>query len=223
LSSVCLKRTYELLRGNMIQRVPDTKERILDAAEKLFGQNGFEGTSLRDITAEAGVNLAAVNYHFQTKDSLIDAAIARRIEPVNCRRMEMLEAAGPNPTLEQILIAFLQPVLDKHLSATMGLMGQILATPDMFITRLFKKHLVVVSHRFADALAGALPDLSRTDLLWRLSFTGGAIGHVLSRGHLMSEITDGLCDPTDRPAILARLVTFAAAGFRADAWGGETI
>ena len=64
-------------------RRQDTKSRILDAAEKLFGLNGFEATSLRDITAEAQVNLAAVNYHFQSKDSLIDAVIARRIEPVN--------------------------------------------------------------------------------------------------------------------------------------------
>jgi AcrR family transcriptional regulator len=207
----------------MQQRVPDTKERILDAAEKLFGQNGFDATSLRDITTEAGVNLAAVNYHFQSKESLIDSAIARRMEPVNHRRIEMLDAAGSHPTLEQILIAFLQPVLDRHLSAPLGLMGQILATPDAFITRLFKRHLSIVSQRFTDALVKALPDLSRTDLLWRLNFTGGAIAHVLARGHLMPEITGGLCDPTDRPAVLARLVTFAAAGFRADPWGGETI
>jgi AcrR family transcriptional regulator len=206
----------------MLQRLPDTKERILDAAEKLFGENGFEATSLRDITTEAGVNLAAVNYHFQTKESLIDAAIARRMEPVNLKRMEMLDAAGPNATLEQILIAFLHPVLDRHLASALGLMGQILATPDMFITRLFKKHLAIVSQRFTDALAKALPELSRTELLWRLSFTGGAIGHVLARGHLMPEMSGGLCDPTDRPAVLARLVTFAAAGFRADVWGGGT-
>jgi AcrR family transcriptional regulator len=204
----------------MTPRVPDTKERILDAAEKLFGQNGFEATSLRDITTEAGVNLAAVNYHFQTKDSLIDAAIARRMEPVNLKRMEMLDQAGPDPTLEQILIAFMQPVLDRHLAATMGLMGQVLAAPDMFVARFFKKHISAVSHRFIDALAKALPDLSRTEVLWRLNFTGGALGHVLARGPILAEISGGLCDPEDRPAILARLVTFAAAGFRVDPWGG---
>ncbi|HSP66595.1 MAG TPA: helix-turn-helix domain-containing protein, partial [Bryobacteraceae bacterium] len=89
----------------------DTKSRILDAAEKLFGMNGFEATSLREITAEASVNLAAINYHFQTKDSLIDAIVARRIEPVNKRRLELLEAAGPNPALEKILTAFMAPVM----------------------------------------------------------------------------------------------------------------
>lgn len=94
----------------MIEKV-DTKARILDAAEKLFGKNGFDATSLRDITAEAQVNLAAVNYHFQSKDSLIDAVMARLIEPMSRRRMEMLDAAGPNPTVEQILEAFLLPLL----------------------------------------------------------------------------------------------------------------
>src|ERR1700693_5176052 len=87
----------------------DTKTRILNAAEKLFGMSGFDATSLRDITAEAQVNLAAVNYHFQSKDSLIDAVIGRRLEPVNQRRIQMLDAAGRSPTLEQILEAFMAP------------------------------------------------------------------------------------------------------------------
>src|SRR5258708_1763757 len=78
-----------------------TKTRILDAAEKLFGMSGFEATSLRDITTEAQVNLAAVNYHFQSKESLIDAVIVRRLEPVNRRRMEMLDAAGPSASLSR--------------------------------------------------------------------------------------------------------------------------
>src|SRR6202050_3962619 len=103
----------------------DTKSRILDSAEKLFGLNGFEATSLRDITAEADVNLAGVNYHFQSKESLIDAVIARRIEPVNRKRLEMLESAGPNPNLEQILIAFLAPILNQDLSGKFELMARI--------------------------------------------------------------------------------------------------
>src|SRR5882724_6771481 len=89
----------------------DTKTRILDAAEKLFGMNGLDATSLRDITAEAQVNLAAVNYHFQSKESLIDAVIERRLGPVNRRRIEMLDAAGPSPSVEQVVDAFLTPPL----------------------------------------------------------------------------------------------------------------
>src|ERR1700724_3073889 len=89
----------------------DTKTRILNSAEKLFGKNGFDATSLRDITAEAQVNLAAVNYHFQSKDSLIDAIIERRILPINQRRLEMLDAAGHPPSVEQVVESFLSPRL----------------------------------------------------------------------------------------------------------------
>src|SRR5215469_6172712 len=115
----------------------DTKARILDAAEKLFGQKGFEATSLRDITAEAQVNLAAVNYHFQSKDSLIDAVIARRIEPVNRRRLEMLGEAGPDPTIEQILTAFLAPVFEMHVESVVPLLGRAMAEPHQFVERVY--------------------------------------------------------------------------------------
>src|ERR1700744_3139178 len=115
----------------MTEVTVDTKTKILDAAEKLFGTKGFDATSLRDITTEADVNLAAVNYHFQTKDSLIDAVIARRIEPINRRRMEMLDAAGDNPTLEQIVEAFVAPVVDQDLPPLWTMMGRAFASPDM--------------------------------------------------------------------------------------------
>src|SRR5579862_9280642 len=142
----------------MIEKL-DTKSRILDSAEKLFGMNGFEATSLRDITAEAQVNLAAVNYHFQSKDSLIDAVIVRRIEPVNNRRLEMLADAGPNPSLEQILTAFMAPALELQLETVTPLMGRILSDPNQFIERVFKKHLKPMVKRFSEALGHALPDL----------------------------------------------------------------
>ena len=164
----------------MIAKPADTKTRILDAAEKLFGKNGFDATSLRDITAEADVNLAAVNYHFQTKDSLIDAVIARQIEPVNRKRLELLESAGPNPNIEQILIAFLAPVLEKDLSRMSDLMARIMASPDIFVTRLFKVHIAPIVETFAAAIGRSLPDLSRVEIVWRLHFTAGAMAHVLS-------------------------------------------
>src|SRR5579862_2477676 len=112
-------------------RVADTKSRILDAAEKLFGHNGFDATSLRDITAEADVNLAAVNYHFQSKDSLIDAVILRRIEPINRRRLELLDAAGAHPTVEQIVEAFVAPVVEQDRPPMLSMMGRALADPDL--------------------------------------------------------------------------------------------
>src|ERR1700689_2214812 len=109
---------------------PDTKTRILDAAEKLFGENGFDATSLRDITTEADVNLAAVNYHFQSKDSLIEAVIQRSAAPVNDRRIAMLEAAGPKPTVEQIVEAFIGPALEHDFQPMAPLMARVLSSPE---------------------------------------------------------------------------------------------
>src|SRR5215475_7182897 len=94
-----------------------TKDRILDAAEKLFAMNGFEATSLRQITAEAGVNLAAVNYHFQSKEALLGAVFSRRVVPVNRRRIELLNAleaaaGAEGPALDSILEALFRPVIE---------------------------------------------------------------------------------------------------------------
>jgi AcrR family transcriptional regulator len=193
---------------------PDTKSKILDAAEKLFGMNGFEATSLRDITAEAQVNLAAVNYHFQSKDSLIDAVLARRIEPVNRRRFEMLDAAGPNPTLEQILEAFMVPVLDQDLSIVVPLLGRMMSDPTQFVERVFKKYFGPVSQRIREEIHKLLPDLPRSELYWRTHFLGGMMAHIMSWSQVLPELTEGLCDISDRQAVVDRVVAFAAAGFR---------
>src|SRR5579871_2103764 len=130
---------------------PDTKTRILDAAEKLFGEKGFDATSLRDITAEADVNLAAVNYHFQSKESLIEAVVVRSANPVNQQRLEMLEAAGPHPTVEQIVEAFVGPILEYDFQPMAPLMARVMASPEV-MKRIFSRHMESLSSRFADAI-----------------------------------------------------------------------
>ena len=204
----------------MTERV-DTKVRILDAAEKLFGMNGFDGTSLRDITTAAEVNLAAINYHFQSKDSLIDAIVARRIEPVNKKRLELLDAAGPNPSLEEILTAFMGPVMRVKVDAVVPLIGRILSNPEVFVERVFHKHLAPVSQRFMDALSKALPELPPSELLWRLHFSVGVMTHTMLWGRIYPKITNGVCDISDREALVDRAVRFVAAGFRAPASKGS--
>jgi AcrR family transcriptional regulator len=197
----------------MIER-PDTKTRILDAAEKLFGENGFDATSLRDITTEADVNLAAVNYHFQSKDSLIEAVIQRTAAPVNDRRIAMLEAAGPRPTVEQIVEAFIGPALEHDFQPMAPLMARVLSSPEI-MQRILKRHIETLSRRFDEALGVALPELSPAERMWRLHFTAGAMAHTITRGPSMREVFGGVLDFDDRKQLIARLVRFAAAGFRA--------
>jgi AcrR family transcriptional regulator len=197
----------------MIER-HDTKTRILDAAEKLFGEKGFDATSLRDITTEADVNLAAVNYHFQSKDSLIEATIMRGAGPVNDKRLAMLEAAGPKATIEQILEAFVGPVLEQDYEPMAPLMARVLASPET-MRRVFKQLIETMSRRFADAIGVALPELSPAERMWRLNFTAGAMAHTVTRAPVMRDLLEGALDFKDRKLLIARLVRFAAAGFRA--------
>lgn len=209
-----LYQSYDLIE-RMIETVVDTKTRLLDAAEKLFADKGFYATSLRDITAEAEVNLAAVNYHFHSKESLIDAAIARRIVPHSRRRLELLDEAGPNPSVEQIVEAFVAPLFERDISPLLPMIGRVLASPDVVLFRLFKKHSAAVSDRFSKALETALPSLSAAERMWRFLFMAGSLAHALSLSPVIGEMSEGLCDPTDRKDVTARLVRFVAAGFRA--------
>src|SRR5215471_5926289 len=157
-----------------------TKEKILDAAEKLFGMNGFDATSLRDITAEAQVNLAAVNYHFQSKEALMESVISRRIQPVNRRRLELLDSAGENPTVEQVIGAFLAPVfLETNLGSVPSLIGRVLADPGQFLKKLFPEEFAPLTRRFAEAFGRALPDLTPREVAWRMHFMSGSMSHIL--------------------------------------------
>src|ERR1700691_5782789 len=156
-----------------------TKDRILNAAERLFARDGFEATSLRAITAEAGVNLAAVNYHFQSKEALVQAVIGRRMGPVNARRLALLdayeaEAAGAPVPLEKTTDAFLRPVLEivgSQAHEFAPLVGRIYIEPGDFSVRVFKDQFQALALRFIPAFQRALPDLPHTELYWRLHFS----------------------------------------------------
>jgi AcrR family transcriptional regulator len=200
-----------------------TKDRILNAAERLFARDGIEATSLRVITAEAGVNLAAVNYHFQSKDALVHAVIARRMGPVNERRLELLDACersagnGPLP-LDQVLDAFLRPVVEiyaTHAREFTPLMGRIYMEPREFVEKLYKDHLEPVAARFIRAYERALPGVPRVELIWRLHFSIGALAHTMGASHLLRIFSGGECDPSDVENTLQRLETFMIAGLQA--------
>jgi len=206
----------------------DTRERILDTAENLFATNGFDGTSLRSITGDAHVNLAAVHYHFGSKEALIRAVIARRVEPVNRERLALLDAcegASPDasPPVEDILRAFLRPSLRLLQSPDRGdalirhLLGRIIISSDERMEALLIENFGEVGRRFLSALRDALPHLGRPDLAWRFLFTLGAMAFTMTDRNKLKFISGGTADPADVEAALEELVAFLAAGFRADA------
>jgi AcrR family transcriptional regulator len=203
----------------------NTKDRILDAAERLFARDGFEATSLRAITTEANVNLAAVNYHFQSKEALVRAVIGRRMGPVNEKRIAMLDACeaaagdGPLP-LDPLLDAFLRPVLEisrSHAREFGPLMGRLYTEPGEFIQHVYKEHLEHVATRFIHAFQRALPDLPLPELLWRLHFAIGVMTHSMGAARLLQYFSGGQCDPSDVEGTVGRIKIFVTAGLTAPA------
>lgn len=204
---------------------PATKERILDSAELLFAQHGIAGTSLRALTEHAGVNLASVNYHFQSKDALVQAVLFRRINPMNQRRMEMLNALlhrrdGQKPTVEEILEAFYRPPVEIALASKregrpiVALLGRIYTEPGELMASQVRAMMSQVASVFLDAFQMALPDLPPSILFWRLHFSVGALSHILGAMHIIEGLARGKVKVDDQEELLRQVIAYAAAGLR---------
>jgi AcrR family transcriptional regulator len=207
----------------MISPPATTKDRILDAAERLFSERGFAETSLRAITSEAGANLASVNYYFQSKDALIQAVFARRLGPINQMRIRMLDEleahAGDCPVaLEDLLRVFIEPVIEVGGGADgrfARLFGRFFMEPGPLFQQVFENQFAEARERFLPALELALPGVPREEKFWRMFFMMGAASHLLVGRHHLQVISQGACDTSDSRAAVARLIAFVAPGFRA--------
>lgn len=150
---------------------PSTRERILDSAEGLFADCGIGATTLRALTRRAGVNLAAVHYHFGSKDGLLDAVVARLADPINHDRHaaldRLLEMPGPAPDAAAVLRAYFEPVIDRleafeadgRTPTLARLLARIEAQPREQIDRLAERHFGAIARRYVEALTRALPRL----------------------------------------------------------------
>ena len=204
-----------------------TKARILDAAETLFMEHGFEATSLRLITAAAGVNLAAVNYHFGSKEELFEAVLTRRLDPMNQARVALLERyeseAAPAPVpCERILAALFIPALALARDPPRGgsnflrLLGRAYADPAPFIRQFLSQQYAAMIARFKDAFARALPQLPRKELSWRLHFIMGALSYTLAGTDALKIIAElNPVETGNDEILLRRLAPFLLAGLTA--------
>jgi AcrR family transcriptional regulator len=202
----------------------ETRERLLDTAEQLFAEEGIARTSLRAITLAAGVNVAAIHYHFGSKEALLQSVFARHLAPVNRERLARLEAieehaATRQLSLERVLEAFLAPVLgllgDPEGARLAVLFGRLYTEPEDLVVNLLREQFREVADRFTAALRRALPELSESEVVWRLHCAIGAVGHVLASAH-QPEVARELGLPrADDATMLRRLTAFCAAGFRA--------
>ena len=199
----------------------DTKERILNVAERLFADRGFPATPLRDITSEAGVNIASVNYHFGSKEALLAAVLERRLRPVNARRLELLDAiesaAGNGvPDVEDVIRAFLAPPFQKRLEYGpsgdnfLRLLGRIHSETNEEFRATFFQQFQGVFRRFGQAFQHALPNLDATDIGWRMLFLVGSMAFTMAWGESFALI--GPASHKDPDDVLESLIQYAAAG-----------
>lgn len=198
----------------------DTAERLLDAAEALFAERGFEGTSLRAVTQAAGTSVSAAHYHFGGKEALLRATLRRRVEPMNRLRLERLEAlrrrsGGRALAVEEILDAFLRPLFDLESARAEArfVAARLYSDPPELVAALKEELFGEVSRRFLEALAEALPARPREEIALGFHFAVGAMVHVLS-GNLEDAPAEARDVPSERATVLQHLVAFLAAGLR---------
>lgn len=194
-----------------------TKERILAAAEALFAQRGFEGASLRQLTASAGVNLAAVNYHFGSKEKLVEQVFKRRLDALNQHRLAELDkiAGRPGTTLDDVLAAYIRPALELshegNGSLFMRVLARAFAEHDDTLRQFLSENYGHVMRQFTAEFARLLPHLEKAELYWRIDLVTGALTHAMS-GFGMIQRKDNVSEQQHREQTAAHLIRFAAAG-----------
>jgi len=214
----------------MEPRTTDTRERILDTAEGLFMAHGYEGTSMRMITSAAGVNLAAVNYHFGSKEALMQEVFRRRLDWLNAERLRVLDAMedkaeGKPLKPSQIVDGFFGTLLRMAQDESRGgltflrLLGRTMTEPSEFIRAFLASEYREVVERYKGALFKALPGVPKAEIVWRFHFMLGATSYAIAGTDALRLVTDWQiedADATDRlDRLMPRLMSFLLGGLRA--------
>ena len=196
-----------------------TRSAILTAAERLYAERGFSDVTLRDIVSEADVNLAAVNYHFGSKDELIAELFVTRSIALNRQRLHELRAAeekgGGSASVRDILRALVAPVMRDCLgpenarstAARFMIRASIESVPPI---RRIKTREIDHLRKFAAAMKRTLPGCSDVELYWGLHFALAMAHHTIRDSERLTKLSDGQCDLDDVAGVIERVVSVAA-------------
>lgn len=200
----------------------ETRLAILNAAELLYARHGFFDVQLRDIVAQAGVSLNAVNYHFGSKERLLRHLFLSRISAMNRERLEKLAEAelrgGGRASVKAILQALVEPPLrwclsvDSQQSAGVKFIVRALSESAPPIRNILNRD---VNHlqRFAAALARILPDQQESDIYWGLHFAVSMVRHTINDRERLNKLSGGSCRLDDPADVTDRIVELALPAF----------
>ena len=202
-----------------------SKRKLLDAAEQLFADQGFEAVSVRDITQLAKTNVAAVNYHFGSRDELLALVMMRYMLPVTEERLLRLDAierkwSGKAVPLEEIIDALVRPLATQVRKSDLSerlfykLMGRIFAQQGDGLPGPIEDQIKQIAVRFTKAFAKALPSVPSEELAWRIHFLAGGMIHMLTHQDMLHRISGGASGAPTMEATLGRFIRYSANGMR---------
>lgn len=209
-------------RKTMDSATKDTATRILDAAERLFVEHGFEATSLRTITQQAEVNLAAVNYHFGSKDALFQAVLVRRLAPLNQQcvaELDVLEKSGAPITVEAVLMTFIRPCLALSKDPNRGgamfvrLLSRTFVENHRLIRDTLPQQYSEFVNRYSKAFSRVLPGLKLEELAWRLHLAFGLMFNAFAGNDVLKIfVKSDIVSARDPDTVVRHMIPFVIAG-----------
>ncbi len=203
----------------------NTKDKILAIAEKQFAKNGFAGTSIRNVVKEANVNIAAIHYHFGSKEALFTELVGRRFETLNAERRKGLHEIKNTPdndaVVGEIVRAFLVPMKkmgksNKNRQQFSTMIGRAFSELPELKKTIHQKYFKRVCDEFVEALCKARPNYTKEEIHWRFHFLICTMIGSLMAGDRLTHISDGLCNSSDFDGMIDRLVKFVTNGMKLD-------
>ncbi|MGC6425289.1 MAG: TetR/AcrR family transcriptional regulator [Lentimonas sp.] len=202
----------------------NTRSKLLQATEKLFAEHGYRAMTMRDVTEKAGVNIAAVNYHFGSKADLMRETIRGRIEPINIVRLRRLDllikqyGASPIPVIE-IFDTLIRPIYESDEAKNapnrvlIRMIGRAFSEPADFMRNLHQEFFQDLSRRYLEQLKRTRPDLSEANLRHRFFLSiSTMLGATVNQG-LLESLSRSKSTPINYDKFVSELVAYIAAGF----------
>ncbi len=193
-----------------------TRKKILQEAERLFAETGYDGISIRQITSACDVELSAVNYHFKTKEKLFHAVLAMRVDEMNAKRLRLINAVEITPDCEEslraLLDAFCRPFTGEsetpdELSNYRRLLALVINSKRWQST-VFEQHYDPIVQLLIQSIRQIVAPRNDADVIWYVSFFLGALANAFAETGRVDRLSRGLCDSSDLGRVKEKLIDF---------------